>query len=198
MQSVPEFCFYCTSSAYIFCFHRPYDLLELLWNKLQYLWPSKYTLLKAASVEYTLQTILWGCQCQQVTKNYTLNFHSAFDWMVLTQDLKAIYIISQRKGKSHRDNKSKERFYNQRVFESRCRRKNTVDKDLLITYRFSVRKFSQPIIATSDLLHKQGIRNNFHKLLTNITWIKSLSKTVSWNKIHRSLLRRPWPYHFIW
>ena len=72
-----------------------------------------------------------------------------------------------QKGKSHRDNKSKERFYNQRVFESRRRRKKTVDKDLLITYRFSDRKFSQPIIATSNLLQEQGIRNNFHKLFTN-------------------------------
>ena len=98
--------------------------------------------------------------------------------------------------KSHLDNKSKERtrFYNQRVRESRCRKTKTVDKDILITYRFSDRKFSQPIITTSDLLQEQGIRNNsasslFHKLLTKVMWMKSLSKTVSWNEIHRSLLR---------
>ena len=38
-----------------------------------------------------------------MTKSYKLNFdylhyHFAFDWMILTQDLKAIQIISQRKG----------------------------------------------------------------------------------------------------
>ena len=56
--------------------------------------------------------------------------------------------------KSHLDNESKERFYNQRVFESACRRKKTIDKYILITYRFSDRKFSQPIIRTSDLPQK--------------------------------------------
>ena len=44
--------------------------------------------------------------------------------------------------KSHLDNKSKERFYNQRVREYKCRRTKTVDKDILITHRFSDRKFS--------------------------------------------------------
>ena len=105
--------------------------------------------------------------------------------------------------KSHLDNKSKGRFYNQSARESKCRRTKTVDKDILITYRFSDRKFSQPSITTSDLPQEQGIRNNsasslFHKLLTNVMWMKSLSKTVSWNEIHKSLLRLPWPYHFIW
>ena len=105
--------------------------------------------------------------------------------------------------KSHLDNKSKEKFHDQRVREFKCRRTKTVDKDTLITYRFSDRKFSQPILTTSDLPQEQGIRNNsasslFHKLLTNVMWMKSLSKTVSWNEIHKSLLRLPWPYHFIW
>ena len=62
--------------------------------------------------------------------------------------------------KSHLHNKSKEKFYNQRVRESKCRSTNTVDKDILITHRFSDRKFSQPIITTSDLPQKQEIRNN--------------------------------------
>ena len=72
--------------------------------------------------------------------------------------------------KRHLDNKSKERFHNQRVCESNCRRTKTVDKDILITYRFSDRKFSQPFITTSDLPQEQGIRNNsasslFHQTL---------------------------------
>ena len=63
--------------------------------------------------------------------------------------------------KRHLDNKSKVRFHNQRVCESNCRRTKTVDKDILITYRFSDRKLSQPIITTSELPQEQGIRNNF-------------------------------------
>ena len=55
------------------------------------------------------------------------------------------------------DNKSKEKFYNQRVPESKCRRTKTVDKDILKTYRFSGRKSPQPIIKTSDLPQEQGI-----------------------------------------
>ena len=103
---------------------------------------------------------------------------------------------------SHLYNKSKEKFYNQRARESKCRRTKTVHKDILITYRFSDRKFSQSIITTSGLPQKQEIRNNspsslFHKLLTNVTRMKSLSKTVSWNEIHKSLLRHSWPYHLI-
>ena len=42
--------------------------------------------------------------------------------------------------KRHLDNKSKERFNNQRVCESKCRGTKTVDKGILITYRFSDRK----------------------------------------------------------
>ena len=120
-----------------------------------------------------------------------LHYHFAFDWMTLTQDLKAIK-ISQRKD-----------FTTKRVRESKCRRTETVDKDILLTYRFSDRKFSQPFIIASDLPQEQGIRNNsagslFHKLLTNVMWMKSASKTVSCNEIHRSLLRLPWLYRFIW
>ena len=105
--------------------------------------------------------------------------------------------------KNHLDNKSKETFYNQRVRESKYRRIKTVDKDIFITYSFSDRKFSQLIITTSDLQQEQAIRNNsasslFPKLLTNVMWIKSLSKAVSWNEIHRNLLRLSLPYHFIW
>ena len=71
--------------------------------------------------------------------------------------------------KNHLDNKSKERLYNQRVPESKCRRTKTVDKDVLITYGFSDRKFPQPIITTSELPQEQEIWNNsasslFHKL----------------------------------
>ena len=87
--------------------------------------------------------------------------------------------------KRHLDNKSKERSHNQRVRGSKCRRTKTVDKVILITYRFSDRKLSRPIITTRELPQEQGIRNNFvhslfHKLLTNVKWMKSLSKTVSW------------------
>ena len=105
--------------------------------------------------------------------------------------------------KSYLDNKSKERFYNQSVRESKCRRTKTVDKDILITYRLSDRNFAQLIITTIDLPQKPGIQNNsasslFHKLLTNAMRMKNLSRTVSWNEIHRSFLRLPWSYHFIW
>ena len=62
-----------------------------------------------------------------------------------------------------------ERFYNQRVRGSKCRRTETVDKDILITYKFSDRKFSQPIITKSQLPQEQGIRNNS---------VSSLSQTI--------------------
>ena len=129
--------------------------------------------------------------------------------------------------KSHLDNKLKKRFYKQRARKAKCRRIKAVDKDIFITYRFSDRKFSLPIITTSGLLQEQGIRSSSAsslslKLLTNVRssrlevfckkgvlntsagcfwnviWMKSLSKTESWNEIHRSLLRPPWPHHFIW
>ena len=129
--------------------------------------------------------------------------------------------------KSHLDNKLKKRFYKQRARKAKCRRIKAVDKDIFITYRFSDRKFSLPIITTIDLLQEQGIQSNSAslfslKLLTNVRsscpevfckkgvlntsagcvwnvmWMKSLSKTESWNEIHRSLLHLPWPYHFIW
>ena len=104
---------------------------------------------------------------------------------------------------SHLNNKSKERFYNHRVREAKCRQSRTVDKDILVTYGFSDRKFSQPITTTSDLPQKQVIQNNFvsslfDKLLTNSMRMKSLSRTVSWDEIHRSFLRLLWLYHFIW
>ena len=56
---------------------------------------------------------------------------------------------------------SEERFYNQRVRGSKCGRTKTVGKDILTTFRFSDRKFSQPIATTSHLPQEQGIRNNF-------------------------------------
>ena len=71
--------------------------------------------------------------------------------------------------KRHLDNKSKERSHNQRVRGSKCRRTKTVDKVILITYRFSDRKLSQPIITTRELPQKQGIRNNFvHSLFQTL------------------------------
>ena len=86
--------------------------------------------------------------------------------------------------KSYLYNKSKERFYNQRVRESKYKTTKTVDKDILITSRFSDRKFSQLIITTSNLPQKQGIQNDsasslFHKLLTNVMRMKGLSRIVS-------------------
>ena len=90
--------------------------------------------------------------------------------------------------KSHLDIKSKERLCNQRVSESKYRKTKAVDKDILITYRFSDRKFPQPFITTSGLLQEQGTWNNsasspFHELLTNVVWIKSLNKAVNWIEI---------------
>ena len=38
--------------------------------------------------------------------------------------------------KRHLDNKWKERFYNQRVPKSKCRITKTIDKDIIITYRW--------------------------------------------------------------
>ena len=69
--------------------------------------------------------------------------------------------------KSYLDNKSQERFY--RVPVSKWSRARTVDKDILIRYRFSDKKFPQPLVTTNDLLQEQGIWNNtttslFHKL----------------------------------
>ena len=89
-----------------------------------------------------------------------------------------------------------------RVRGSKCRRTKTVDKDILITYRFKDRRFSQPIIRTSHLPQEQGIRKNSASSLSQTIdkWmrIKSLSKTVCWNEIHRRFLHLTWPYHFIW
>ena len=58
-----------------------------------------------------------------------------------------------------------ERFYNQRGRGSKCRRTKTVDKNILITYRFSDRKFSKPI-TKSHLPQQQGIRNNSASLFS--------------------------------
>ena len=100
---------------------------------------------------------------------------------------------------SHLDKKSQERFYNQIVSKYKCSRRKIVDKDVLITYRFSHRKFTQYIITTRDLPQEPGIWNSsklFHKLLANVMWIKSLSKTVRWNgnllqKSSKSFLTMP-------
>ena len=40
------------------------------------LYPSKHKLIKTASAQCIPQIIFWGCQCPQVTKNYTLNFEN--------------------------------------------------------------------------------------------------------------------------
>ena len=129
-------------------------------------------------------------------KLYTEFWISPFSFCLWLDGIKSRF-------KSHLDNKSKERFYNQTVRESKYRGTKTVDKDILITYRFSDRKFSQPIATASDLPQKQGIKSSsasslFHKLSTNVVRMKNLSKILSWNEIHRSFLRLPWPYHFIW
>ena len=103
--------------------------------------------------------------------------------------------------KSYLDNKSQERFY--RVPVSKWSRARTVDKDILIRYMFSDKTFPQPLLTTNDLLQEQGIWHNttsslFHKLLANVMWMKIMIKTVSWKENHRSLLRFPWQYHFLW
>ena len=64
-----------------------------------------------------------------------LHHHFACDWMVLTQDLTAIQIRSQKEG------------FTTKEFASLNRRIKTVDKDIRITYRFIDMKFSQPIIT---------------------------------------------------
>ena len=60
--------------------------------------------------------------------------------------------------KSYLDNKSKKRFYNQRVHESKCRKTKTFDKDILITYRSSDRKFSQPKSLYQKLESSTGLK----------------------------------------
>ena len=87
-------------------------------------------------------------------KLYTEFWHSPLSFYLLLDAIDS-------KFKRHLDNKSKERFHNQRVCESKCRRTKAFDKDIFITYRFSDRKLSQPITTSSELLQEQGIRNNF-------------------------------------
>ena len=61
------------------------------------------------------------------------------------------------KFKNHLDQKSKERFYKQKFPKSKCTRKETVDKYILITSRISDWKVTKPIRTTSgskELLHK--------------------------------------------
>ena len=60
--------------------------------------------------------------------------------MVLTIGSRAIWIIGQKKA-----------FYKQRILESKCNRKETVDKVILITSRNSERKVVRPIRRTSVL-----------------------------------------------
>ena len=60
--------------------------------------------------------------------------------MSLNSRLKAIYITCQRK-----------KFYRQRIAESSCVRKETVDTDILITSRNGGRKIMQSIRITSKL-----------------------------------------------
>ena len=132
MQTIPEFSFYFTSSIYIFWFHRQrhciliYSLicltlrfLELLWNKLQYLCPSKYTL-------HTTNYIMSLLMSTSHQKLYT-EFPFCLWWDVINSRFK-----------SHLDNKSKKRFYNQRVSESKCGGKKTIDKDILINLRNTI------------------------------------------------------------
>ena len=48
--------------------------------------------------------------------------------------------------KSHLDNNSKERFYNQRARESKFRRTKTADKDILLTYTGLVTENSHSLL----------------------------------------------------
>ena len=123
-------------------------------------------------------------------KLYTESWHSPLSFNVWLGGIDSRF-------KRHLDNKSKERSHSQRVCEPKCRRAKTVDKDILITYRFSVRKVWQPII-TSELPQEQENRNDsarslFHKFLTNVMWTKRLSKTVSW--IDHIILFNNFCYH---
>ena len=123
-------------------------------------------------------------------KLYTESWHSPLSFYLW------LGVIDSR-FKRHLDNKSKERSYSQRVRESKCKRTKTVDKDILITYRFNVRKVWQPII-TSELPHKQENRNDFarslfHKFLINVMWTKRLGKIVSW--IDHIILFNNFCYH---
>ena len=127
-------------------------LLKLLWNKLQYLCSSKYKLVKTASATATHTT---NCSVRlfMCTSNQRLYFEfwvSPLLFCLWLDDINSRF-------KCHLDNKSNERFYNQIVPMSKFRETKTVDKDILITYRFSDRKFPWPIITTSD--HLQRTRN---------------------------------------
>ena len=83
-------------------------------------------------------------------KLYTEFWHSPLSFYLLLDAIDS-------KFKRHLDNKSKERFHNQRVCESKCRRTKAFDKDIFITYRFSDRKLSQPITTSSELLEFETI-----------------------------------------
>ena len=65
--------------------------------------------------------------------------------MAVNSGLKATKIISQRKA-----------FYRQRIPESSCARKETVDIDILVTSRNGDRKIMQPTRVTVDLPQEKG------------------------------------------
>ena len=65
--------------------------------------------------------------------------------MSVNSGLKAIQIIGQRKA-----------FYRLRIPESSCTRKETVDIDILVTFRNGDRKIMQSIINNSQLKTRLG------------------------------------------
>ena len=121
-------------------------------------------MVKTVSGECIPQFILWDCQCPQVTKNYIMKFESPLLFCLWLDGINSRF-------KSHLVTKPKGSFYKERVPESKCRRKKTVDKDILITYGLSDRKCPQPIITTSDI--PQELNGQlFYKLLANAMWIE--------------------------
>ena len=70
-----------------------------------------------------------------------------------TLSLTMSFIISSLTGwfKSHLDHKSKVRFYKQGVPEPKCRRKETVERGIFKTFRFSESNATQPTIRTNGV-----------------------------------------------
>ena len=160
---------------------------KILWNQSQYLCPSKYTLWKKHDLGNAYHKLYF--KVVNVDK-----WAKTIHW-ILTSPLPFFFWLdgNNSRFKSHLDNNSKERFYNQRVPESKSRRTKAVDKGILITYRFSDRKFPKPIITMSSLPQEQGTWNNsaklfFHQLLAIAKWRKSFGE--SWR--YRDMITYCW------
>ena len=89
--------------------------------------------------------------------------------MSVNSGLKATKIIGQRKT-----------FYRQRIPESSCARKETVDVDILVTSRNGDRKIMQSITITSRPTLRKRKPNHLKPVLKNIYQNNTFRKDLSW------------------